>query len=60
MTNSAYLLGGRGINIAARVVYAVVLTRYLGPELYGLIAKLRDLGLALISVQHSEEGEEEG
>jgi hypothetical protein len=29
-------------------------------ELYGLIAKLRDLGLALISVKHSEEGEEEG
>jgi hypothetical protein len=29
-------------------------------ELYGLIAKLRDLGLALISVKHSEEGEQEG
>ena len=28
-------------------------------ELYGLLAKLRDLGLALISVKHSEEGEEE-
>jgi hypothetical protein len=27
-------------------------------ELYGLIAKLRDLGLALISVKHSGEEEE--
>jgi len=27
-------------------------------ELYGLLGKLRDLGLALISVKHSGEGEE--
>lgn len=35
--NSAYLLGGRGINIAARLLYAVILTRALGPEMYGLL-----------------------
>jgi hypothetical protein len=29
-------------------------------ELYGLIAKLRDLGLDLIYVKHSEDGEEQG
>ena len=29
-------------------------------ELYGLLAKLRDLGLDLISVKHAEDGEEEG
>lgn len=34
--NTSYLVGGRVINIIMRLVYAVVLARYLGPELYGI------------------------
>jgi O-antigen/teichoic acid export membrane protein len=34
--NASYLIGGQGINIIARAIYAIALSRYLGPELYGL------------------------
>ena len=35
--NAIYMLGGRGINITVRFVYAIVLATYFGPRLYGLL-----------------------
>jgi O-antigen/teichoic acid export membrane protein len=34
--NTGYLLGGRGLTNVVRFVYAIVLARNLGPELYGV------------------------
>lgn len=35
--NAGYLLAGRWITIVVRFIYAVILTRFLGPELYGYL-----------------------
>ena len=35
--NTSYLFAGRWLTIAVRFFYAIVLTRYLGPELYGYL-----------------------
>jgi O-antigen/teichoic acid export membrane protein len=35
--NAGYLLGTRGFNIGVRLIYALALTHYLGPELYGFL-----------------------
>jgi len=35
--NTIYLLGAQWFNRVVRLVYAIVLARYLGPELYGII-----------------------
>jgi len=35
--NAGYLFAGRWLTIVVRFVYAIILTRYLGPELYGYL-----------------------
>ncbi|MBW2364796.1 MAG: oligosaccharide flippase family protein [Deltaproteobacteria bacterium] len=35
--NASYLFAGRGLTIAVRFIYAIILARYLGPELYGYL-----------------------
>ena len=35
--NASYLLAGRWLTISVRFIYAIILTRYLGPELYGYL-----------------------
>lgn len=35
--NTSYILGGQGTGIAVRFAYVVLLTRFLGPELYGVL-----------------------
>lgn len=35
LTNASYLIGGQGINIIVRAIYAVLLARFLGPDVYG-------------------------
>lgn len=38
LRNAGYFLGGRGLNSVIRFGYVVLLTRLLGPDLYGLLA----------------------
>ena len=35
--NAKFLIGGQGVNVLSRALYAIVLARYLGPELYGML-----------------------
>ena len=35
--NASYLFAGRWLTIAVRFIYAIVLTKYLGPEFYGYL-----------------------
>jgi len=35
--NASYLFAGRWLTIGVRFIYAIILTRYIGPELYGYL-----------------------
>ena len=35
--NASYLFTGRWVTIVSRFIYAIILTRYLGPEMYGYL-----------------------
>jgi O-antigen/teichoic acid export membrane protein len=48
--NTAFLTATRGINIAARMVYIILVARLLGPELYGLLAFSQSWYLAFLPI----------
>ncbi|MEX0749363.1 MAG: flippase [Dehalococcoidia bacterium] len=64
--NSIVQLGGRGVSIAASLLTLMLLSRYLGPDVYGqyqvvlaflVITNLSDLGVNVIAVRHLTAGE---
>jgi O-antigen/teichoic acid export membrane protein len=48
--NTAFLTATRGINMATRMVYIILVARLLGPELYGLLAFSQSWYLAFLPI----------
>ena len=48
--NAAYILGGQGVQLGVRFLYAIILARVLGPHDYGLIAYGTSLYIAVLPI----------
>ncbi|MCB1744138.1 MAG: oligosaccharide flippase family protein [Gammaproteobacteria bacterium] len=50
LVNTLHLAGARGVGLALRVVYIVMLTRSLGPELFGVFTYAQNWYIAILPV----------